>query len=247
MCGLAECRRDIMQNKDEKTIADIFEEFLAEQQARLSPKTYSGYEEVISFFRIYLNDYAHQFLNREEDDLYDRLYDSENKQFWQMFGPEHLGNAEITDFLSDFMVKKIAGNKTLMETTGRVMLKLVNWLHEKGYMPDEEFKEASKSVKELKADLPLVGEVTDLIYDYVQKHPVEDHYTSDLDTYFSIEKIEPGKLWLEDYMTSEKIPVPVLVSEEIGSMCKVGWIISMRVVKTGDVWRILETGYVYPR
>lgn len=114
-------------------------------------------------------------------------------------------------------------------------------------MPDEEFKKASKSVKELKADLPLVGEVTDLIYDYVQKYPVEDYYTSDLYTYFSIEKIEPGKLWLEDHLTSEKITVPVLVSEEISSVCKVGWAVSVRIVKTGDVWRILETGYVCPQ
>ena len=242
-----------MTNKPEKSvegeqkIKQILEEFLAEQQSRLSPKTYSGYEEAISFFRTYLNGYAHQFLNRKEDDLYDKLYDSENKQFWEIFGPEHLENAEITDFLSDFMVKKIAGNKTLMETTGRVMLKLVNWLHEKGYMPDEEFKQVSESVKKLKADLPLVGEVTDLIYDYVQNHPVEDHYTSDLDAYFSIENIEPGKLWLEDYLRSGKITGPVLVSEEISSRCKVGWAISLRIVKTGDFWRILETGYVYPR
>ncbi|HII00205.1 TPA: hypothetical protein HA351_00655 [Methanosarcinaceae archaeon] len=236
-----------MKTSPGKTIQQILEEFLAEQQARLRPKTYLGYEEAIYFFRTYLNGYAHQFLDRKEDDSYDRLYDSENKQFWQIFGPEHLGNAEITDFLSDFMVKKIAGNKTLMETTGRVMLKLVNWLHEKGYTPDDEFKKASKSVKKLKPDLPLVGEVTDLIYDYVQKHPVEDHYTSDLDAYFSIEKIEPGKLWVEDYLGSGKIMGPVLVSEEISSKCKVGWAVSLRIVKTGDVWRILETGYVYPK
>jgi len=238
---------DIMQKKDEKTIANVLEEFLAEQQVRLSPKTYSGYAEVIHFFESYLNGYAHMFLDRKEDDLYDRLYDSENKQFCEIFGPEHLGNAEITDFLSDFMVKKIAGNKTLMETTGRVMLRLVNWLHEKGYTSDEEFNQAFESVKKLKPDLPLVGEATDLIYDYVQKHPVEDHYTSDLDAYFSIEKIEPGKLWLEDYLRSGKITGPVFVSEEISSMCKVGWAVSLRIAKTGDVWKILETGYVYPR
>jgi hypothetical protein len=32
-----------------KSIHEILEDFLDEQQARLSPKTYSGYEEAISF------------------------------------------------------------------------------------------------------------------------------------------------------------------------------------------------------
>lgn len=32
--------------------------------------------------------------------------------------------------------------------------------------PDKEYEEAAENVKELKADLSAVGEVTDLIYDY---------------------------------------------------------------------------------
>ncbi len=236
-----------MKTESTKTIQKIFEEFLTEQQSRLSPKTYSGYEEAMYYFRTYLDGYGHQHLKREERERYEESSDSENKEFWEVFGSEHLGSSEIDDFLADFMVKKIAGSRTVMETTGRVMLKLVKWLHEKGYMADEEYKKASESVKELKADLPVVGEVSDLIFDYVREHPVETRYTSDLDAYFDIVKIEPGKLWLEDYLESGKTVGPVIVSEEISSKCKVGWTVSMWAVKTGRVWRILETGYVLPR
>lgn len=230
-----------------KIIREILEEFLTEQQARLSPKTCSGYEEAISFFRTYLNNYGHQHLNRDETKKYEKLEASEDKRFWEIFGPEHLGLSEISDFLADFMPRKVAGSRTLMETTGRVMLKLVKWLHEKGYMPDKEYEEAEENVKELKVDLPLVEEVTDLLFDYVQRHPVETRYTSDIDAYFEIAKIEPGKLWLEDYLESKKKVGPVLVSEEISSKCKVGWTVSLWIAKTGKVWRILENGNVLPR
>ena len=85
-----------------------------------------------------------------------------------------------------------------------------------------------------------------MILDYVQKHPVKAQYTSDLDAYFRIVKIEPGKLWLEDYLRSGNKVGPVIVSEEINSKCKVGWTICLLLVKTGVVWRILESGYVLP-
>jgi len=236
-----------MKTEYSKTIREILEEFLSEQQARLSPKTYSGYEEATYFFRTYLNSYGHRHLNRAETKRYKKLEATEDKKFGEIFGPEHLSSSELSDFLADFMVKKVAGNKTLMETTGRVMYKLVKWLHEKDYIPDKEYEETVEVVKKLKIDLPLVGEGTDLIYDYVQKHPVEARYTSDLDAYFKIVKIEPGKLWLEDYLRSGNKVGPVIVSEEISSKCKVGWTVSLLVAKTGKVWRILESGYVLPR
>ena len=81
----------------------------------------------------------------------------------------------------------------------------------------------------------------------MQGHPVKTRYTSEIDSSFNIVKIEPGKLWLEDYLESGETIGPVLVSEEISSMCKVGWTVSLWVVKTGRGWRILETGYVRPR
>ena len=222
-------------------------EFLDEQRARLSPKTYSGYDVAIAYFRMYLNNFGHRHLNKTETKRYEKLEASQDKKFWEVFGSEHLRSSEIYDFLADFMVRKVDGSKTLMETTDRVMSKLVKWLHDKGYMPDKEYEETIEIVKELKVDLPLVGEVTDLIYHYVEEHPVESDYTSDIDAYFKIVRIEPEKLWLEDYLESGKEVGPVIVSEEISSKCKIGWTVSLWVAKTGKVWRILESGYVLPR
>jgi hypothetical protein len=142
---------------------------------------------------MYLNNFGHRHLNKTETKRYEKLEASQDKKFGEIFGPEHLRSSEIYDFLADFRVRKVDGSRTLMETTDRVMSKLVKWLHEKGYMPDKEYEETIKIVKELKVDLPLVGEVTDLIYYYVEKHPVESNYTSHLDAYFKIVRTKPGE------------------------------------------------------
>ena len=43
--------------KRAETIDQVFEEFLADQKARLSPKTYRRYDDIIDLFRAYLERY----------------------------------------------------------------------------------------------------------------------------------------------------------------------------------------------
>ena len=43
--------------KPDKTIDQLFEEFLADQEARLSPKTFDKYDGIIHLYRSYLESY----------------------------------------------------------------------------------------------------------------------------------------------------------------------------------------------
>ena len=43
--------------KPDKTIDQLFEEFLADQEARLSPKTFDKYEGIIHLYRSYMESY----------------------------------------------------------------------------------------------------------------------------------------------------------------------------------------------
>jgi hypothetical protein len=228
-----------------KTIKQILGEFLKEQQVRLKPKTYRGYEEAIDLFERCLDDYAYQNLDEKDSKLFDRLFKEKSKQFCEIFGPDKIGFAEISEFLDYFMIRKVMGSKELMKTVGRVMKKFVKWMKEKGYMKEEEYENTSEMVDELKDELPKVEELSDLIYDYIRNNPPED-FTETEEGYFSVTKIEPGKLWLEDYMGSGEEIGPVLVSTEISSRCKVGWVICLELGKTSKGWKMLESGNVYP-
>lgn len=108
-----------------KAINQVFEEFLKEQQARFKPRTYGGYEDAIYFFEQFLNGYAHQYLKEKDSKLFDKLYNEENKEFCEIFGPDKIYSSGMGEFLDYFMIKKVMGSKELMKTIGRGMRKFV--------------------------------------------------------------------------------------------------------------------------
>ena len=229
-----------------KTINQVFEEFLKEQQARLKPRTYEGYEEALYIFEQFLNGHAHQFLNEKDRKLFDKFYSEEHEEYCEIFGPDKISPSEMGEFLDYFMVRKVIGSKELMKTVGRVMRKFVKWMNEKGYMQKEEFETTAEIVDKLKDELPKVRELSGLIYDYIQNNPIDD-FTESVDGYFRVTKVENRKLWLEGYMEDRGTVRPVTVSTEISSMCKVGWVINLDLGKTCKSWKMLECGNVYPR
>jgi hypothetical protein len=229
-----------------KTIKQVFKEFLEEQQVRLKPRTYGGYEDTIYLFEQCLNNYAYQYLDDKESKVFDKLYDEKNKQFCELFVPDKIGSLEIGEFLDYFMVRKVIGSKELMKTVGRVMRKFVKWMKEKGYMNEGEYDNSAEIVDDLKDELPKVVELSSLIYDYIQDNPPEK-FSESVDGYFRVTKIEPRKLWLEDYIGCGGTLGPVSVSLEISSMCKEGWVIYLELGKTSKGWQMLISGTVFPK
>lgn len=226
-----------------KTVKQVLNEFLKEQQDRVKPGTYRYYDDAMYFFEECLNGYAYQYLDEKDSKRFDKLYE-QGKEFCEIFGSSNIGANEISEFLDYFMVKKVMGSKELMKNVGRVMRKFVRWMNEKGYMNDEEFKITAERVDNLKDDLPKVEELASMIYHYTENTPVDD-FTEKADGYFRVAKIKPGKLWLEN-MEGGKSIGPTFVSNEISSQCKVGWVIYLELGKTTKGWQMLESGNVYP-
>ncbi|AKB48566.1 hypothetical protein MSKOL_2789 [Methanosarcina sp. Kolksee] len=59
----------------------------------------------------------------------------------------------MRDFFGDFITRKGPETKTFMVTAGKVMQKLIKWMHEKGYMVDEEYIESECVIKEFRDEL----------------------------------------------------------------------------------------------
>ena len=60
----------------------------------------------------------------------------------------------MEDFLGTFVVLNVETSENFLKVVGRVMHKLVKWLHDKGYMADDDY-ETRQAGKELKAYLQL--------------------------------------------------------------------------------------------
>jgi len=96
-------------------IKDVFEEFLSEQESRLSPKTYRGYASVIELFEHQLDAYAWNNLSNGD----------------KAYKEAHI-ESNVREFLDYFVPRKVmAGNEFILKTCPRVIRSLLRWMRNK--------------------------------------------------------------------------------------------------------------------
>ena len=223
-----------------KTIDQAFEEFLADQRARLSPKTYSRYEDVIDLFRSCLEGYW----PGHDQEEYNRITDA-GGTYCGTFGPEEISGG-LSEFLGYFMPHKVIAGKETMKAAGTVTKKLIKWLTEKGHLKDAKAAQmAEERAGDAARELPATRNVADRLQAYVDEHPPAQ-YSQDIEDHFTITRIEPGRLWLEPFTSGDSTIGPIVIPPEVSRMCKEGWDISGIVVKTCQGWRLLEVWNVSP-
>lgn len=226
--------------KPAKTIDDVFAEFLADQEARLSEKTCRKYDDILHLFRSCLESYWPGHSQEE----YGRIT-AKGGTFCGTFGPEEIIGG-LGEFLGYFMPHKVIAGKDTMKAAGTVTKKLVKWLAEKGYVEDaEELEMAEERAGEAARDLPAASDLAELLEAYVDEH-APDHYSREIEDHFTVVRIEPGKLWLEPFSSGDREIGPVPVPHEVTRRCQKGWDISGVAVKTSKGWRLLEVWNVTP-
>jgi hypothetical protein len=226
-------------------INKVFDDFLAEQRSRVKPRTYRRYEEVIELFRHCLNGYGVQDLERSGDvTLYQRLYNHRELEFCDIFGADKVLK-NLPTFLNFFMIRKVMASEELLRAAGTVTKKLAWWLKERDYIDEREARAASALSLEAAHELPAAERLARLLYEYAQRHAPR-YWQDELDDYFVVEEIQPGKLFLSALATDTGI-IEVTVPPEVSEHCKVGWHINLLLGETRGGWRILETGNVYPK
>ena len=226
----------------EKPIEAVLEEFLADQRARLKPKTLANCQDVISLFKDCMNGYGHQGLDKIEQALFEQLYNAkgaQHREFCQIFGPEKISE-NLGEFLGYFMVRKVMCGKELMQAAGTVTKKLGKWLAEKGYVDSVEGADMSERGGTAARDLPAAEDLADMLAECIEYVSAD---SETLEDHFTVDAIEPGKLHLSPMQSDEK--VVLAVPRYVSDACQVGWEISGAVAKIGRRWRLLEVWNVY--
>src|SRR6266404_370796 len=95
-----------------KTITQVFAEFLADQEARISHKTFLKYRSIIDLYRLYLENYWPGHGQGE----YKRITEA-GGTFCSTFGPEE-ATAGYSEFLGYFMPRKVMCGKETMQAAG---------------------------------------------------------------------------------------------------------------------------------
>ena len=177
------------------TIDEALEAFLEEQRERLSPKAMRNYDEVVFLLRSSLNSYAYDSLDEVEQRRWRKAFDDGDEEaFTKLYGPDkivgHLG-----EFLGYFMVRKVMAGEELLRASGTVAKKLASWLHEHGYITDEQRKEAAERGTDAAHELPKADRLGHLLHLELEKTPrfdpddvPEEHWVED---FLAIERVEP--------------------------------------------------------
>lgn len=218
-----------------KTIAQVFEEFLAEQKGRISHKTFLKYQSIIGLYKSYLESYW-----PGHDGEYDKITKA-GGTFCGTFGPED-ATAGFSEFLGYFMPRKVMCGKETMQAAGTVTKKLAKWLAEKHYLEDTQYEQerAGAAAK----DLPNAAEVLDLLNAYCEETAPVTH-SGVMEDHFWIDRIEPAKLWLKP-LTGATVIGPVPVPNRVTALCAPGWDIGGVVAKIESGWRLIEVWNVSP-
>lgn len=220
-----------------KTIAQVLEEFLSDQEARLKPNTFAKYRNIIQLFQSYLESYW----PGHDHDEYNRIT-SKGGSFCGTFGPDEILGG-YSEFLGYFMPQKVMCGKETMKAAGSVTKNLAKWLDEKGYAADTD--EAQERATDAAKDLPTAQDVLALLDEFVDRNAPDD-YEDEIEDHFWIKRIEPGKLWLQPLTMHDGVIGPVPVPKQVTQICKEMWDISGVVVKTGGKWQFLEVWNVCP-
>ena len=118
-----------MSEQVKKTIEQVLDEFLAEQQARWSPTTCRKYEMVVELLRAYLEGYW-----PGHDGEYDRVTKA-GGTYCGTYGPKDIAGA-FGMFLDYFMPHKVIAGVGTEKAAPTVIRKLARWLAAKGYDTD---------------------------------------------------------------------------------------------------------------
>ena len=195
------------------TISEILAEYLRMERGRLAPKTHARYTEVIVLFTQSLNGYAANSLSPFDRARFDKLFNAEGEQhreFCDMFGPEHILE-NVGEFLNYFMVGKVMAGADTLRASGIVMKKLAKWLAERDYVGTDDAALTIAQGADAARNLPAAEKLSALLYDLTNGRHVPND--SDIEGRFSITKVEPGRIWLQDNDDGENYG-PILLTEQ---------------------------------
>ena len=225
------------------TIDQALDVFLSAQRERLSAKTLRSYEDVVLLLRNSLNSYAYDSLAAAEQRRWRAAFDAGDEEaYCHLFGPEKIVD-HLGEFLGWIMVRKVMADADLLRASGTVTKKLASWLHEHGYISDEQRTQAVERGADATRDLPRADRLGALLHKEMERTPPfdpddvpDEHWIED---FVAIERVEPGALWFEGGIG------PVQVSKEASDLAQVGWGVNIVLAQLRGKWHIVELGFVY--
>jgi hypothetical protein len=220
----------------------VLDEFLADQERRLAPRTFRNYADVVYLLRDCLNGYGHQSLDPAERARWEAAFDDDEEAFVQVFGPEKIAE-NLGEFLDYFMIRKVMAAEELLRAAGTVTKRLATWLGERGYLDAGAVEMAVGRGADAARDLPRAEKLSGLLFEQSRMSTIDAHTLDDddcIEDYLMIDRVERGALWFEGGIGPVKVP------KAASDIAQSGWSVNIVLCRVGTTWHVVEVGNVYP-
>ncbi len=225
-------------------IDEALTRFLNEQRARLAPRTFHTYEEVIDLFRDCMNMYGPNILDERDEKRWREAFDNGDEDAFTRLLDAGYIESMLGEFLGYFMIRKVMAGQGLLRAAGTVTKKLVTWLAEQGVIEREIAAAQAARAADAARDLPRADRLAEALHQLSLKTPHRDPDTTDRwveeGIPLPITKVEPGKLWFDENIG------PLAVPSEISDLARIGWEVTVVLAFTRNRWWLVEVGNVYP-
>lgn len=228
------------------TIDALFDAFLADQRARLAPRTLRKYETVVELFAACLNSYGHRSLDPAERRRWEGACGHDEGAFVHLFGADKLVD-NLGEFLGYFMIRKVAASEDLLRAAGTVTKKLAGWLAEHGHLDPDDARVAAGQGARAGRDLPRAERLSRLLGDHARRSQTDVIAADDearlgdyLEDHLTIDRVEPGTLWFEGGIG------PVAVPTAASALAQPGWSLHVVLAHHHGRWQMVEVGNVHP-
>ncbi len=224
------------------TINQVLDEFLAEQEKRLAPRTYRQYENVIDLLRYCLEDYV-VLTDKKLEKAVDKARDAGAEDAVCSLCPPREIAGCISEFLGWFMVRKVVAGQDLMRAAGTVTRRLGRWLYEHEYIDIDDAEYFEEEGTQRGRALPKAKGLADRLAAWVENQPAVGSENTH-ESHFRIEAVTKRGWMVKDVMGH--LEGDVFVPSELRNPQQVGWEVSGIIAETPRGLRWVEVWNVYP-
>lgn len=222
-----------------ESIAGLISSFLRDQLGQVAPSTCRKYERALESVMIALDSYGY---NNNPGIDYDSVQEA-GKTFCEVATIEALLNY-MKEFFGYFMPRKMHASINEVSECRTALRRFLQWLSESDMIDPEAAQAYRRQVSRLAAEGIKAARVRWYEFAPVETPPHQVDET--LEDHFTITRVEPGKLWLED-MNNTGTPGMVRAPRAFTDLCEPEMDLAAEIQRTGDRWYLVDVYNAYPK
>ena len=199
-----------------QTVGQALDAFLEAERLRLKENTLNRYRNIITLFRIFLEN-------------------SETQAAPGLHADVEMMGVLAEEFINGFLGTQLARGESTFRQAATVMRRLLHWLDDRLLEEDPELHDG---IDRTSTEVTAAVVLHKLLSQHLEQEPPVHAVRHRRDT-FTVMRVEPGVLWLES-LTAGDMLGPVGVPSGVSNVCREGWEIGCVVARTFGGWRLIE-------